>query len=152
MIQMFLFSTINSIKSTNKIIICIVIFLNVISLFLVFHYMFSDVHSAVTLKVSPDRVQHFTSDSVSLSCEGNFTKRRVRSFPENRYRSDCYYWRSMTESTCNIYSYQQSDAVYWCESESGEFSNAVNITIQSMFSLYIFYFHLVFKLFSTQCH
>ncbi|XP_053199097.1 basement membrane-specific heparan sulfate proteoglycan core protein-like [Scomber japonicus] len=89
-----------------------------------------DVHSAVTLKVSPDRVQHFTSDSVSLSCEGNFTKWRVRSFPENRYRSDWYNWRSMTESTCNIYSSQQSDAVYWCESGSGEFSSAVNITIQ----------------------
>ncbi|XP_062300418.1 Fc receptor-like protein 5 [Scomber scombrus] len=89
-----------------------------------------DVHSAVTLIVSPDRVQHFTSDSVSLSCEGNFTKWRVRSFPEDRYRSDCYNWRSMTGSTCNIYSDQQSDAVYWCESGSGEFSNAVNITIQ----------------------
>ncbi|XP_062300422.1 uncharacterized protein LOC134005513 [Scomber scombrus] len=87
-----------------------------------------DVHSAVTLKVSPDRVQHFTSDSVSLSCEGNFTKWRVRRFPEDY--SDCYKWRSMTGSTCNIYSYQQSDAVYWCESGSGEFSNAVNITIQ----------------------
>ncbi|XP_062300410.1 basement membrane-specific heparan sulfate proteoglycan core protein-like [Scomber scombrus] len=89
-----------------------------------------DVHSAVTLKVSPDRVQHFTSDSVSLSCEGNFTEWRVRRFPEDRYTSDCYNWRSMTGSTCNIYSSQQSDAVYWCESGSGEFSNAVNITIQ----------------------
>ncbi|XP_062300427.1 basement membrane-specific heparan sulfate proteoglycan core protein-like [Scomber scombrus] len=91
-----------------------------------------DVHSAVTLKVSPDRVQHFTSDSVSLSCEGNFTKWRVRRFPEDRYRSDCYNWRSLTGSTCNISSSQQSDAVYWCESGSGEFSNAVNITIQTV--------------------
>ncbi|CAK6976577.1 basement membrane-specific heparan sulfate proteoglycan core protein-like [Scomber scombrus] len=89
-----------------------------------------DVHSAVTLKVSPDRVQHFIYDSFSLSCEGNFTKWRVRRFPEDRYRSDCYNWRSITGSTCNIKRYQQSDAVYWCESGSGEFSNAVNITIQ----------------------
>ncbi|XP_062300419.1 basement membrane-specific heparan sulfate proteoglycan core protein-like [Scomber scombrus] len=88
-----------------------------------------DVHSAVTLKVSPDIVQHFTNDSVSLSCEGNFTKWRVRSFPEDY--SDCYNWRFMTGSTCNIKRYQQSDAVYWCESGSGEFSNAVNITIQN---------------------
>ncbi|XP_053199094.1 basement membrane-specific heparan sulfate proteoglycan core protein-like [Scomber japonicus] len=88
-----------------------------------------DVHSAVTLKVSPDRVQHFTSDSVSLSCEGNFTKWRVRRFPVGY--SYCYYWRSMTGSTCNISSSKQSDAVYWCESGSGEFSNAVNITIQN---------------------
>ncbi|XP_053199098.1 platelet endothelial cell adhesion molecule-like [Scomber japonicus] len=91
-----------------------------------------NVHSAVTLKVSPDRVQHFINDSVSLSCEGNFTKWRVRRFPEDRYWSYCYYWRSMTGSTCNIYSSQQSDAVYWCESASGEFSNAVNITIQNI--------------------
>ncbi|XP_062300408.1 uncharacterized protein LOC134005498 [Scomber scombrus] len=89
-----------------------------------------DVHSAMTLKVSPDRVQHFTNDSVSLSCEGNFTKWRVRRFPEDQNWSDCYNWRSMTGSTCNISSYQQSDAVYWCEFGSGEFSNAVNITIQ----------------------
>ncbi|CAK6975528.1 uncharacterized protein si:ch211-163c2.2 [Scomber scombrus] len=89
-----------------------------------------DVHSAMTLKVSPDRVQHFTNDSVSLSCEGNFTKWRVRWFPEDRYWSDCYYRRFMTGSTCNISSSEQSDAVYWCESGSGEFSNAVNITIQ----------------------
>ncbi|XP_067436986.1 Fc receptor-like protein 5, partial [Thunnus thynnus] len=90
-----------------------------------------DVHSAVTLKVSPDRVQHFTSDSVSLSCEGNSTEWRVRRFPEDHYWSYCSNWRSMTGSTCNINSYQQSDAVYWCESGSGEFSNAVNITIQN---------------------
>ncbi|XP_042258293.1 uncharacterized protein LOC121890089 isoform X2 [Thunnus maccoyii] len=90
-----------------------------------------DVHSAVTLKVSPDRVQHFTSDSVSLSCEGNSTEWRVRRFPEEHYWSYCSNWRSMTGSTCNIDSSQQSNAVYWCESGSGEFSDAVNITIQN---------------------
>ncbi|KAM8748083.1 Fc receptor-like protein 2 [Acanthopagrus schlegelii] len=36
----------------------------------------------------------------------------------------------MTGSTCNIKTDSSSDAVYWCESESGEFSNAVNITVQ----------------------
>ncbi|XP_042258288.1 uncharacterized protein LOC121890086 [Thunnus maccoyii] len=90
-----------------------------------------DVHSAVTLKVSPDRAQHFIYDSVSVSCEGNFTEWRVRRFPEDHYWSYCSNWRSMTGSTCNINSSQQSDAVYWCESGSGEFSNAVNITIQN---------------------
>ncbi|XP_044221959.1 uncharacterized protein LOC122992268 [Thunnus albacares] len=90
-----------------------------------------DVHSAVTLKVSPDRVQHFTFDFVSLSCEGNFTGWRVRRFPENHYWSYCSNWRSMTGSTCNTYTYQQGDTVCWCESGSGEFSNAVNITTQN---------------------
>uniref|UniRef100_A0A8P4GIY7 Ig-like domain-containing protein n=1 Tax=Dicentrarchus labrax TaxID=13489 RepID=A0A8P4GIY7_DICLA len=88
--------------------------------------------SVSSLTVSPDRVQHFTSDSVSVNCKGNSTEWRVRRFTENSYLSHCSSWGRMTGSTCNIYSNQQSDAVYWCESGSGEFSNAVNITIQNI--------------------
>uniref|UniRef100_A0A669C5Z2 Ig-like domain-containing protein n=1 Tax=Oreochromis niloticus TaxID=8128 RepID=A0A669C5Z2_ORENI len=89
--------------------------------------LFPDVHSAASLTVSPDRVQHFTSDSVSLTCEGNFTEWRVRKFSEDgRLYSDC---RRMTGSTCNINTSKSDTAVYWCESGSGEFSNAVNITV-----------------------
>ncbi|CAI5682976.1 unnamed protein product [Oreochromis niloticus] len=87
------------------------------------------VHSAASLTVSPDRVQHFTSDSVSLTCEGNFTEWRVRKFSEDgRLYSDC---RRMTGSTCNINTSKSDTAVYWCESGSGEFSSAVNITVQN---------------------
>uniref|UniRef100_A0A671TLA5 Ig-like domain-containing protein n=1 Tax=Sparus aurata TaxID=8175 RepID=A0A671TLA5_SPAAU len=93
----------------------------------------ADIHSSASLTVSPDRAQHFTSDSVSLSCEGNFTEWRVmRSSPKGSYWSDCSTWGTMTGSTCNINTDSTSDAVYWCESESGEFSNAVNITVQGM--------------------
>ncbi|XP_039465752.1 Fc receptor-like protein 5 [Oreochromis aureus] len=89
----------------------------------------ADVHSATSLTVSPDRVQHFTSDSVSLTCEGNFTEWRVRKFSEDgRLYSDC---RRMTGSTCNINTSKSDTAVYWCESGSGEFSSAVNITVQN---------------------
>uniref|UniRef100_I3K5E0 Ig-like domain-containing protein n=1 Tax=Oreochromis niloticus TaxID=8128 RepID=I3K5E0_ORENI len=88
-----------------------------------------NVHSAASLTVSPDRVQHFTSDSVSLTCEGNFTEWRVRKFSEDgRLYSDC---RRMTGSTCNINTSESDTAVYWCESGSGEFSSAVNITVQN---------------------
>uniref|UniRef100_A0A669CXQ0 Ig-like domain-containing protein n=1 Tax=Oreochromis niloticus TaxID=8128 RepID=A0A669CXQ0_ORENI len=91
--------------------------------------LFPDVHSAASLTVSPDRVQHFTSDSVSLTCEGNFTEWRVRKFSEDgRLYSDC---RRMTGSTCNINTSKSDTAVYWCESGSGEFSSAVNITVQN---------------------
>uniref|UniRef100_A0A3Q3M680 Ig-like domain-containing protein n=1 Tax=Mastacembelus armatus TaxID=205130 RepID=A0A3Q3M680_9TELE len=90
----------------------------------------ADVDPAASLTVSPDRVQHFTSDSVSLSCEGNSTEWRVRRFPEDRSLSCPSKWR-MTGSTCKISTSQSSAAVYWCESGSGEFSNSVNITFQN---------------------
>ncbi|XP_073330721.1 sialoadhesin-like [Pagrus major] len=91
----------------------------------------ADFHSSASLTVSPDRAQHFTSDSVSLSCEGNSTEWRVKRLStEDRYPSDCTTWGTMTGSTCKLRIYRRSDAVYWCESGSGEFSNAVNITIQ----------------------
>ncbi|XP_078132736.1 sialoadhesin-like [Sander vitreus] len=92
-----------------------------------------DVHSLASLTVSPDRVQHFTSDSVSLSCEGSSTKWRVKRFSVNgypSYLSHCSHWGTMAGSTCYLdrqYSWL-SNTVYWCESGSGEFSNAVNIT------------------------
>ncbi|XP_030286038.1 uncharacterized protein LOC115589335 [Sparus aurata] len=91
----------------------------------------ADIHSSASLTVSPDRAQHFTSDSVSLSCEGNSTEWRVmRSSPEGRYWSDCSNWGTMNGSTCNINTDRTSDAVYWCQSGSGEITNAVNITVQ----------------------
>uniref|UniRef100_A0A7N6A4Z0 Ig-like domain-containing protein n=1 Tax=Anabas testudineus TaxID=64144 RepID=A0A7N6A4Z0_ANATE len=90
-----------------------------------------DFPPSASLTVSPDRVQHFTSDSVSLSCEGNSTEWRVRRFPEDSYLSLCSDWGTMTGSTCNI-SGLNSSAVYWCESGSGQFTNSVNITGHNM--------------------
>ncbi|XP_030285512.1 uncharacterized protein LOC115588980 [Sparus aurata] len=94
----------------------------------------SDIHSSASLTVSPDRAQHFTSDSVSLSCEGNSAEWRVKRFStEDSDSSACYtWWGTMTGSTCNINTDSTSDAVYWCESGSGEFSNAFNITVQAV--------------------
>ncbi|XP_074480631.1 Fc receptor-like protein 5 [Sebastes fasciatus] len=88
-----------------------------------------DVHSAASLTVSPDRAQHFDKQSVSLSCEGNSTKWRVMWFSGSGYLNSCTSWGTMTGSTCNIDRSWHS-GVYWCESETGQFSNAVNITIQ----------------------
>ncbi|XP_005754902.1 uncharacterized protein LOC102197574 [Pundamilia nyererei] len=91
---------------------------------------FSDVHSAASLTVSPDRVQHFTSDSVSLTCEGNFTEWRVRKFSEKGFFSHCCDCQKLSGSSYEIHSLQEGVTVYWCESGSGEFSNAVNITVR----------------------
>ncbi|KAF3837241.1 hypothetical protein F7725_004705 [Dissostichus mawsoni] len=79
-----------------------------------------DINSAASLTVSPDSVQHFTKTPVSLSCEGNSTEWRVRSF----LNLTTFF---PTGSTCRI-TRSWLSGVFWCESETGQFSNAVNIT------------------------
>ncbi|XP_030609388.1 Fc receptor-like protein 5 [Archocentrus centrarchus] len=93
----------------------------------------ADVHSAASLTVSPDRVQHFTSDSVSLTCEGNSAEWRVKTFPED-YGLHYAFWTRMPVFQGNYYTSESEAAVYWCESNSGQFSNAVNITLQDDFN------------------
>ncbi|KAF5895795.1 Fc receptor-like protein 5, partial [Clarias magur] len=86
----------------------------------------------VSLIINPSRTQHFINDSLSLSCEdqSNSTGWRVRRYKHNKTVSDCSQWGSVTGSTCNISSINTSHTgVYWCESESGENSNPVNITV-----------------------
>ncbi|XP_056298866.1 low affinity immunoglobulin gamma Fc region receptor II-a-like isoform X3 [Pseudoliparis swirei] len=92
----------------------------------------ADFHPAASLTVSPPRMQFFSKEPLSLSCEGNSTEWRVSSFiiyDQNTFYSYCSHWGTMTGPTCTV-----SDSwtgVYWCESETGQFSNAANITIQS---------------------
>nr|XP_029138311.1 LOW QUALITY PROTEIN: putative killer cell immunoglobulin-like receptor-like protein KIR3DX1 [Labrus bergylta] len=104
-----------------------------------------DLPSSASLTVSPERVQHFTSDSVSLECKGNSTQWRVK-FQWDSFLVDCSKWDKMTGSTCTIEEYRLRNNVYWCESGSGEFSNAVNITKQSMFLLHFFLKFLSFSI------
>ncbi|XP_014911628.1 uncharacterized protein LOC106962005 isoform X3 [Poecilia latipinna] len=87
----------------------------------------ADPHPAASLSVNPDRVQHFSSESVTLSCEGNSAEWRVKRVTERGDLSDCSNWGRMTGSTC-IDIFLLRRGVYWCESGSGEISNAVNIT------------------------
>ncbi|XP_034062735.1 uncharacterized protein LOC117540259 isoform X1 [Gymnodraco acuticeps] len=86
-----------------------------------------DLNSAASLTVSPDSVQHFSKTSVLLSCEGISTEWRVRTFTKPDYLYRCSSWGTMTGSTCTITRGWLS-GVFWCESETGQFSNAVNIT------------------------
>ncbi|XP_062418692.1 uncharacterized protein LOC134129776 [Pungitius pungitius] len=87
------------------------------------------VNPAASLTVSPHRLQHFSTESLSLSCEGTSTEWRVMKADEDGFTSSCSFWGKMTGSTCNINT-RASSGVYWCESET-QFSNAANITIHS---------------------
>ncbi|XP_067221410.1 Fc receptor-like protein 5 [Chanodichthys erythropterus] len=90
----------------------------------------------VSLIISPSRSQHFTSVSLSLSCENksNSDGWTVRRYTDSRGLEDCSSsaFGSQTGSTCKIRSTHPSDTgVYWCQSESGEKSHTVNITVHS---------------------
>ncbi|XP_014873633.1 uncharacterized protein LOC106936893 isoform X3 [Poecilia latipinna] len=105
----------------------------------------ADPHPAASLSVSPDREQHFTSESVTLNCGGNSAEWRVKRFRENsdiltiRFLDeddelqlpDCSSSWKLNGCSCTINSHWSFKSVYWCESESGEISNAVNISIHA---------------------
>uniref|UniRef100_A0A6Q2X331 Ig-like domain-containing protein n=1 Tax=Esox lucius TaxID=8010 RepID=A0A6Q2X331_ESOLU len=92
-----------------------------------------DLQSSVSVRISPNRTQHFTSKSLSLICDlkGNSTGWRLMRYTETGVESGCSSnWGSITGSTCTITSTVTWDSgVYWCESGSGQYSNAVNITV-----------------------
>ncbi|XP_032439686.1 low affinity immunoglobulin gamma Fc region receptor II-like [Xiphophorus hellerii] len=97
----------------------------------------ADPHPAASLSVSPDREQHFTSESVTLNCGGNSAEWRVWEVIESGYLlyiNNCSTWRSTTGSSCTFSSHWSHKSVFCCESGSGEFSNAVNITFQHWFT------------------
>ncbi|XP_053341837.1 sialoadhesin-like [Clarias gariepinus] len=88
----------------------------------------------VSLIINPSRTQHFTKHTLSLSCEdqSKSTGWTVRRYKQNNTGSNCSQWGSVTGSTCIISSLNRSHTgVYWCESESGDNSNPVNITVHN---------------------
>ncbi|XP_076144466.1 basement membrane-specific heparan sulfate proteoglycan core protein-like [Alosa pseudoharengus] len=106
----------------------------------VFYTQYSDTAEIKLIGVSLASViihsnwtQIFTSEPLSLSCgvQGNSTGWRLRWFTGRGGESKCPTdWRSETGSSCSISSASPSDSgVYWCQSESGERSNPVNITV-----------------------
>ncbi|XP_057201440.1 uncharacterized protein LOC130561253 [Triplophysa rosa] len=93
------------------------------------------VSSSVSLIIRPNRTQHFSSESLSLSCEDhrNSTGWTVRRYTNTLETCPSSSVRSTgTESTCTITSLFTSDTgVYWCESESGHKLHPVNISIHN---------------------
>ncbi|XP_053344951.1 uncharacterized protein LOC128514982 [Clarias gariepinus] len=92
----------------------------------------------VSMIINPSRTQHFTYDSLSLSCEdqSHSTGWTVRRYTDSGGVTDCLGLGSVTGSTCTISSIKKPyTGVYWCESESGETSNPVNITVDDRYVL-----------------
>ncbi|XP_047674869.1 Fc receptor-like protein 5 isoform X2 [Tachysurus fulvidraco] len=83
----------------------------------------------VSLIIRPSRTQHFTADSLSLSCEDQSDTNgwTVRGYSYTETLVSC---SSVSGSTCNINFLSTSHTgVYWCQSVSGGCSNSVNITV-----------------------
>uniref|UniRef100_A0A667WVG4 Ig-like domain-containing protein n=1 Tax=Myripristis murdjan TaxID=586833 RepID=A0A667WVG4_9TELE len=80
-------------------------------------------------KILITRTQHFRRKYVTLTCAGNSSHWKMKRFFEEKVEQPwcSSSWMSMHESTCSIFT-SHTSAVYWCEFDSGEFSNAVNIT------------------------
>ncbi|KAI5613954.1 Fc receptor-like protein 5, partial [Silurus asotus] len=82
---------------------------------------------SVSLIINPSRSQHFISDSLSLRCKNqrDSTEWAVRGYMNNGVLFGC-----SSISACYISSlFKSHTGVYWCQSESGESSNPVNITV-----------------------
>ncbi|XP_065108601.1 Fc receptor-like protein 5 [Paramisgurnus dabryanus] len=94
------------------------------------------VSPSVSLIIRPNRSQHFSSESLSLSCEDHSksTGWTVRRYTDKLKPCSSSDWRSTgTTSTCTIRSLNTSDTgVYWCQSESGEKLHPVNISVHNV--------------------
>ncbi|XP_067303798.1 Fc receptor-like protein 5 [Pseudorasbora parva] len=86
------------------------------------------VSASVSLIINPSRSQHFSSESLALSCEdqSNSAGWTVRRYTDKGTHT-C---SNQTGSSCVMDSLSTSDTgVYWCESESGEKRRPRNITV-----------------------
>ncbi|KAL4007867.1 hypothetical protein ACER0C_001719 [Sarotherodon galilaeus] len=79
-------------------------------------------------RVTPNRLQHFEYESVSLHCDGST---QLRGFRNNEaFNPTCGVKKTSSGSSCVFDKvYQLDSGVYWCEAEGGERSNTVNITV-----------------------
>ncbi|XP_026180099.1 uncharacterized protein LOC113140486 isoform X1 [Mastacembelus armatus] len=102
-------------------------------------FMFQSVVSSVvkatvsTLSIHPDRSQFFRYETFTLSCEvpGTFSGWKVMRNTSSSSLVPCEAgWGLPEGSSCtNKAVYTSDTGLYWCESEQGEHSNVLNITV-----------------------
>ncbi|XP_074480676.1 low affinity immunoglobulin gamma Fc region receptor II-like [Sebastes fasciatus] len=84
---------------------------------------------AAFLRVTPNRQQYFEHDSVSFDCEGSDGSTHLRVIRNNQ-KSDVECDTKTPTGSCTIKRvYQSEDGEFWCETEGGERSNSVNISV-----------------------
>ncbi|KAM9485940.1 Fc receptor-like protein 5 [Salvelinus alpinus] len=91
-------------------------------------------HDGVSLSVLPDRSQFFEYESLIVSCEvqGNSAGWTLKRYTSTGKLSACGTdWGKQQGSSCIVSLILSDSGVYWCESGSGEHSNAVNITVHA---------------------
>ncbi|CAI5686061.1 unnamed protein product [Oreochromis niloticus] len=88
--------------------------------------------TAATLSIHPSRSVFFFYETVTLSCAvpGSFRSWTVKRNTSTKSSVSCETWGQLNGSSCTIKGVYPSDSgVYWCESDSGECSNTINIRV-----------------------
>ncbi|TKS93368.1 Fc receptor-like protein 5 [Collichthys lucidus] len=86
---------------------------------------------AVFLRIAPNRQQHFEYERITFHCEGSDGSTRLRGTRDTEeIKLECEPKRTPTGSSCTIDRVYSADGgEYWCETEGGERSNRLNVTI-----------------------
>ncbi|XP_059210525.1 low affinity immunoglobulin gamma Fc region receptor II-b-like [Centropristis striata] len=84
---------------------------------------------AAFLRITPNRLQHFKSDSVSFDCVGSdaSTNLRVKKTKDCDPECDIETYAGSSSTIDRIYPSDSGE--YWCETGGGERNNRVNITV-----------------------
>lgn len=88
--------------------------------------------SRVAPDVVPNSSQHLRMDKVSVSCASDSSDEewKVQMFSLTTLSlQQCPSPTTERKSTCDFSAAQDTRAVFWCESGSGEMTDAVNITV-----------------------